>query len=73
MTAPATRPLSMIDGEIRSILCLNRDAAEQLDSIRRQISELQNHELNLMTAVEGRRTKIDRLLDERQRRTRADA
>lgn len=69
-----SRPLSAIDAEIRSILTLNLDAGQQLSSIRdeqarhrREIDVLITHELYVEGAIEGRRLKIDRLLEERLR------
>lgn len=69
-----SRPLSAIDAEIRSILTLNIDAGQQLSSIReeqarhrREIDVLVTHELYVEGAIEGRKEKLDRLLDERLR------
>lgn len=69
-----SRGLSQIDAEIRSILTLNLDAGQQLASIRneqarlrREIEILIGHELVIEGAVDARRSKVDRLLDERNR------
>lgn len=68
------RPISQIDAEIRSILTLNIDAGQQLSSIReeqarhrREIDVLVTHELYVEGAIEGRKEKLDRLLEERHR------
>lgn len=65
MPDPFARPLSAIDCELRSILTLQRDADQQLDTVRRQIGSLQAHELNLIAAIDARSRKVDRLLEER--------
>lgn len=62
-----------IDAELRSIHTLQRDAGQQLDTIRRQILSLQTHEASLITAIEGRRKKVDLLLDERLWAVQVDA
>jgi hypothetical protein len=67
MADPFARPLSQIDCEMRNLLTLNLDAEQQLENLRRQQAELERHELNLVCAMEGRRAKFDRLLDERLR------
>lgn len=72
MPDPFARPLSAIDCELRSILTLQRDADQQLDTIRREINERQAWELNLVAAIDARRRRIDLLLDERWRSTTAE-
>jgi hypothetical protein len=74
MSDSFSRPLSTIDAEIRSIQTLNLDAGQQLSSIRdeqarhrREIDVLVTHELYVESAVEARKAKLDRLLDERLR------
>jgi 16S rRNA G527 N7-methylase RsmG len=67
MPDPFSRSLSQIDCEIRNLLTLNLDGEQQLTSIRRQQEELTRHELSIVCAIEGRRAKFDRLLDERLR------
>ena len=61
------RPLSAIDCEMRNLLTLNRDAEQQLISLRRQREQLDLFEYSLVCAMESRRAKLDRLLDERIR------
>jgi hypothetical protein len=69
-----SRPIGQIDSEIRSLLTLQLDAGQQLASIRteqarhrREIEILVGHELFVESAVEARKAKVDRLLDERNR------
>lgn len=59
------RPLALVDGELRTLVSLQHDATQQLASIRRQITELQCHELSVIASVDMRNRKIDRLLDQR--------
>jgi hypothetical protein len=73
------RSLSQIDGELRSLRTLDLDAGQQLSSIReeqarlrRQLDVLIGHELFIEGNIEARRSKSDRLLDERLRSQASD-
>lgn len=67
-----SRPLSQIDCDIRNLLTLNLDAQQRLGYIARLREQMDIEEYNLVCANEGRRSKIDRLLDERLRSVATD-
>lgn len=54
---PAIRTRGEILGELRALVSLQQDA-------RRELSDVQRHEWRLVTAIDNRARKIDRVLDE---------
>jgi len=67
MPDPFARPLHIIDTDLHSTRTLQADAQRQLDEIRKRIAVLEQHELTLVAAIDGKARRFDRLLDERLR------
>ena len=72
MADPFARPVPVVDEQIETLRGLNADAHDQLESVRRQIAELESHEFNLISVIDGRKRRIDLLLDERLRAATAE-
>lgn len=58
------RPVNVIVTDLNSTRTMQIDAHRQLDDVRRQIRELERHELNLVAAIDARLRRFDHLLDE---------
>lgn len=73
MTDAFARPVEIVDGQIDTLRSLNADATQQLANLHRQMAELERHELNLISVIDGRQRRIDLLLDERLRARASEA
>lgn len=65
MATPFARAPHIIDAELSTHRTLRADAVANLAAVRRRIAALEHDELGLVTAIDHRDRRIDRLLDER--------
>lgn len=67
MPTPAIRTVAVIDAELHSCRAVSRDAHRELEAVRCRQAELADLEAELLTTIDSRAARMDRLLDERLR------